>query len=248
MNTITLGAFVAARGTSLKLRPGQVLFRQGDQSAAVYSCVNGRVNLTITTPTGREVLLGFKTPGQAFGELSAIDGGRRSATATATEPSVVAQLSADAFIDALADAPALGIVVLRELSEHLRRLNARLTAGSSERTVERVGNLLIDLAALHRRHGVEADTSPRPATATVVLSITQDEVAAWIGSTREAATRSLAVLRGAGAIQTGRNKITVLDDRRLAAAMTKGVLRSLRPTDRRCQAHRLPTTDVHICR
>ncbi len=48
-------------------------------------------------------------------------------------------------------------------------------------------------------------------TAATQVAITQDEVAAWVGSTREAAARSLALLRECGAVRTGRGRITILD-------------------------------------
>ncbi len=199
-----LGEFVAARGRRVNVGTGQVLFHEGDASKSVYACVTGRVNIVINTPTGRELLLGMKTPTQAFGELSAIDGGRRSASAIAMEPSTVSQMSSDDFLDELAQAPRLALVVLRELSGHLRMLNARVSARTSENTTERVAHLLIELSTKFRRHGVEEGRSELP--------ITQDEVAAWVGSTREAAARSLASLRKCGVIETGRHKIIVCDE------------------------------------
>lgn len=102
---MTLGGFVTELGTKVSLKSGQILFREGDDSRCVYACVSGRINLFITTPVGRGVMLGFKVPGQAFGELSAIDGGPRSATAVAMGPAVIAQLGGDEFLNRLSRAP-----------------------------------------------------------------------------------------------------------------------------------------------
>lgn len=207
----SLGEFIAARGRKVTLRSGESLFREGDVSTCVYACVGGRINLFVTTPTGRDVMLGFKVPTQGFGELSAIDGGARSASAVAVGPVTVSQMSGDEFLDELDQVPALSLIVLRELSEHLRRLNGRLSAGSSENTTERVAHLLVELSAKFRRHG-------GPATR-VQLPVTQDEVAAWVGATREATARSLAVLRKAGAVETGRNLIVVVDPAQLLSSL-----------------------------
>ena len=203
-----LGGFVAARGQRVDLRAGQVLFHEGDKSRSVYACVSGRINLFITTPAGRDVMLGFKVPIQAFGELSAIDGGLRSASAVAMGPATVVRLSGDEFLDRLDQVPQLSLLVLRELADHVRRVNARLSAGSSENTTERVGHLLIELASKFRRHGTSTDR--------LELPVTQDEVAAWVGASREATARSLATLRRAGAVETARNRITVVDVGHLA--------------------------------
>lgn len=153
-------------------------------------------------------MLGFKVPCQAFGELSAIDGGRRSASAVAIGASSVAHMSGDDFLDQLDHEPSIALLVLRELCDHVRRLNARLS-GSTESTSERVAQLLLELEAKFRRHGEHR-------THNTELPVTQDEVAAWIGATREATARSLGEFRRDGLIQTGRNKIIIMDARKLA--------------------------------
>ncbi len=211
-STATLGGFVAELGTRVSLKPGQVLFREGDQSQCVYAVVSGRINLLITTPAGRDVMLGSKVPGQAFGELSVIDGGPRSATAVAMEPTLIAQLGGDEFLDQLSRAPHLSIALLRELAEHLRVSNGRAAARASDNLTARMAHLLIELGAKFRRHGTPTHQVDRvDRDDRVELPITQDELAAWVGSTREAASRSLSVMRKAGVIETGRNKIVLCD-------------------------------------
>jgi CRP/FNR family transcriptional regulator, cyclic AMP receptor protein len=200
---VTLGGFVTELGTKVSLKSGQILFREGDDSRCVYACVSGRINLFITTPAGRDVMLGSKIPGQAFGELSAIDGGRRSATAVAMEPAVIAQLGGDEFLDQLSRAPHLSLALLHELAEHLRVSNRRASARATDNLTARIAHLLVELAAKFRRHG--GPMNP------IELPITQDELAAWVGSTREAVSRSLAVMRKAGVLETGRNKIVLCD-------------------------------------
>ena len=210
-DTPTLGAFVAERGRKVRLRTGELLFREGDESRAVYAVVSGRINLFITTPVGRDVILGFKVPVQGFGELSAIDAGPRSASAIAMESTLIAQMTGDEFLDQLYQVPTLSLTVLRGLAEQLRALNGRISARSSDHTPQRVGQLLIELTVKFRRHG--------PAGSVVVIPISQDEVAAWVGSTREATARSLALFRRAGSIETGRNRITVVDTESLQRLM-----------------------------
>ncbi len=196
-----LGELVVGRGTRMTLRAGQVLFAEGDPSTCVYCCISGRVKVFVTTPTGRDLLLGLKGPGQAFGELSAIDLRPRSAAASAIERSVVAQLSADEFLDSLHAQPGLAVLVLRDLADQLRRANARVIARDSESTSVRTANLLLELGEKFQRH------SPGPGD--IVLPIGQDELASWIGATREATARSLATFRRAGAISTGRQRIVL---------------------------------------
>lgn len=197
-----LGALIAARGRSRSLSVGEMLFAEGDHSTSLYACVSGRVNLFVTSPGGREVMLGTKIPVEGFGELSAISGAPRTATARTMEPTVIAAMPADEFLAEIENVSSLAIAVLRELAAQLAVTNLRLSARSVESADTRVAQLLVDLGARFRRHG-GTDLSDIP--------ITQEEVAAWVGSSREAAARSLASLRRCGCIRTGRGRITILD-------------------------------------
>lgn len=210
-STLTLGTAVAEHGRRMKLASGRVLFRQGDESDSVYVCLSGRVRIHATTTSGRELIFGDKTAGMVFGELSAIDGRPRSAHAMACEPSEVAVLAADEFLDVLERFPALALSVLRELSELLRRSNARLEARDADRVQVRVGQLLVDLAAQVLRHGARDGTA--------VLMVSQDDLAGWVGATREATARALAGYRRAGLIETARGRIVVFDIDALATGV-----------------------------
>ena len=197
-----LGAFVADRGQAVSLDTGEVLFGEGERSTSVFACTSGRINLFVTSPSGRELILGTKVPVEGFGELSAISGAPRTATAQAMEPTTVSVMPGDAFLQSLETQGQLSIEVLRGLAAQLAVANLRLSARAVDSTTARVAQLLIQLGGKLRRH---ADPEARE------LNVTQDEVAGWVGSTREASARSLAILRKSGVIHTGRGCITVID-------------------------------------
>lgn len=197
-----LGRFVIEHGTRQRLTTGRVLFRQGDSSQTVYACVDGRINLTLTSPSGRELMVATVTAGTAFGELAALDGAPRSATATTATSTEIAQLPGDAFLAGIARDPELALGVLQLMATHMRRTTERVAARATENSTARVAHLLVELAA---RFGRFDGTQP------VVLPITHDELAMWVGSTREAASRSLALLRATGTVTSGRGNITVVD-------------------------------------
>jgi CRP/FNR family transcriptional regulator, cyclic AMP receptor protein len=199
----TLGQFVIEHGTRQHLATGQILFRQGDSSQTVYACVEGRINLSLTAPSGRELMIATVTAGSAFGELAALDGAPRSATATPATATVLAQLPGDRFLAGISRDPELALDVLRLMADHMRRTTERVAARSTENTTGRVAHLLIELAARFGRF--------EPAARPIALPITHDELAMWVGSTREAASRSLAQLRATGTVTSGRGTITVVD-------------------------------------
>lgn len=199
----TVGEVIADLGQCRTYAPGELLFVEGDRSRSVYACVDGRVRLFLTMPSGRELLIGVKTVGDEFGELSALDGRRRSATAAALEHSVVAELSCDRFMELLLDRPDLSVAVCQSLSAELRRANDRLVTRNTGSALIRTGRMLVELASMKMRH--ERAAGPYE------LTITQDDLAAWIGATRESTARSLARFRRDGLVRTGRCRITVLD-------------------------------------
>lgn len=201
----TVGEFIAARGRPAALRAGAPLFFEGDQSTNVYSCVSGRVRIFVSADSGREILLGFKQAGEAFGELSAITKRPRVASAIAAEDCVVAHMPGDRFLDELAHASGVAFAVLRNLAEHLQAANLRLLARNSQSAGSRAGHKLAELAALTKRHH---GGGPSP---DVVLEITQGDLAGWIGTSRESVCRALADFRRHGVIDTGRGYIAVHD-------------------------------------
>jgi CRP-like cAMP-binding protein len=124
------------------------------------------------------------------------------------EPSVVTELSARSLLEAVRRQPELAMAALRTLSSQLRRANERICAGETEHVAHRTAKLLLELGdRLAPGHGLLAD---------VVIPFSQQQLAEWIGSTREAAARALAHLRREGVISTGRSAVTIHDHQRLA--------------------------------
>ncbi len=108
----TIGDAIADLGRRRSYAPGDLLFVEGDGSHSVYVVLEGRVRIFLTTPSGRELLVGIKAPGDEFGELSALDGRPRSASAAAIDHTVVAVLPAARYMDLLlASSTPLGVGV-----------------------------------------------------------------------------------------------------------------------------------------
>jgi CRP/FNR family transcriptional regulator, cyclic AMP receptor protein len=188
---------------------GTAVFREGSLGSSVYAVVSGRFKLEVTTPGGREVVLGVVGPGQVFGELSALDGLPRSASVIALERSVVSMVTREELLDSLASSPGLALELLRSLSERMRGATINLSERADTPTAVRAARRLHALATL----GTKERASP---AGKFDLAITQNDLAAWIGATREATARALATLRRDGVVRTGRGTITVLDVARLA--------------------------------
>jgi CRP/FNR family transcriptional regulator, cyclic AMP receptor protein len=182
---------------------GAPLFHERDPGDAVLVLESGRVKLTCVTESGREALLGIREPGDLIGEMSAIDGVPRLATAIALEPVEVLVLSSQAFVAFLHRTPSVALVLVRLLNRRLRDATRdRLEFGALD-TVGRVCSKLVELAD---RFGAAGEDGVG-----IDVAITQEELAAWTASSREAVIRALRTLRELGWIETRRRGITLLD-------------------------------------
>lgn len=183
---------------------GATLFFEGDPSDWVLGIVAGQVKVSALTDDGREVVLAVCGPGESLGELSAIDGRARSATATAMGDVEALLLTVDRF-EAFLDAhPAVARSLLRTIAERLRDADRREVEFAALDSVGRVAARLVDLV---ERFGVPADDGG----IRIELAITQEEIAGWTGCSGEAASKALAELRRLGLVATARRSITVVD-------------------------------------
>ena len=160
-------------------------------------------------------MLSTKEPGDLVGELAALDGRRRSATATALCDVAVTTMSTAAF-EALLDAePARARQLLHVLAAQLRAANLQRSERDEGSTLQRVARRLTSLARSFTEHNDPG--------APVELQLTQDDLAGWVGATREATNRALAALRTTGCIATRHRGVVVTDPAALALLAQGGV-------------------------
>jgi len=183
--------------------PGQVVFREGDASDTCYVVRNGHARAIREHVDGRAITLANFGPGDIFGELAMFEDELRSATVeTLDDVDAVAILGADMRRLMREHAQiAVGIVV--SLGRRLRAANERIASQSFQTVQSRVATVLTQLVAKAQAEGAgERD---------VLVIATQSDVAKLAGSSRESASRFLAVLERAGVIEQGRGKLTVHD-------------------------------------
>ena len=192
-----------ALGRTRRFPVGAPLFHEREPGEAVLVLTSGRVKLSCVTEGGREALLGIREPGDLIGEMSALDGGPRSATATALEPVEVIAVSREAFTGFLERTPGVALVLARMIARRLRDADSKRIEYLAQDTVGRVCSRLVELA--DRFGETEGDGVH------IELAITQEELAGWTGSSREAVIRALRTLRELGWIETRRRGVTLLE-------------------------------------
>ena len=108
-------------GRLVRLRPGEILFRQGDEGRDMFVLLDGQVDIVAL-----EQVIETVKPGDALGILSVLDGQRRSATATALTDCELAVLDARVFRFLVESTPGFVWFVMGELAQRLRATNAAL--------------------------------------------------------------------------------------------------------------------------
>ncbi|HTN78767.1 MAG TPA: Crp/Fnr family transcriptional regulator [Acidimicrobiales bacterium] len=194
---------LAALGRHRTYRKGQVIFREGQPGGTVLAIRSGVVKISVVTPTGRDILLAVKEAGSLVGELAAIDGRPRSATATALDAVGAVALPDHAFNDFLDRHPRMAVRLLRTLAAQIREAATRTADRDTGDTTSRVARRLVSLAERYGEYNGPV--------VEVNLPITQEDLAGWVGATREATSRSLGRLRDLGCLKTGRQRIVLLD-------------------------------------
>jgi CRP/FNR family transcriptional regulator, cyclic AMP receptor protein len=192
-----------ASGRPRRFGKGEVVFREGDDPGGVIAIVSGRVKVSVLGAGGREVVLGFPAAGELIGELSAIAGRPRSATITVVDDTEVIAVRTGEFQRFVAEHPRVAALVFQHVAALLAEADRQRVDFATRDVTARVSSRLIELA--------EQAGDPDADGVRIMLPLSQDELAAWTGSSREAVARSLHLLRELGWVETRRREIRVLN-------------------------------------
>jgi CRP-like cAMP-binding protein len=183
--------------------PGEIVFREGDDSDTCYVVQAGHARALREHPDGRQITLATFGPGDIFGELAMFGDERRSATIEAIDALEVVGILGPDMRRLMREHPDIAVKLSISLGRRLRAANERLARQSFQTVQSRVALVLAQLVEQARSEGAgDGD---------VLVRTTQADLAKLAGSSRESASRFLAVLERAGVISQGRGRLTVHD-------------------------------------
>jgi CRP/FNR family cyclic AMP-dependent transcriptional regulator len=196
---------------SRRFRRGEVIFHVGDPGDALFIVMTGAIKIMLPSDTGEEAILATLRPGDVFGELALLDGAPRSATATALEHTETLVLPRDRFRELLATEPAIRDTLLASIASELRRLTNH---------VEELHFLDITGRLASRLTRLANDGGQRQPDGSIRLGapLTQGDLAAMIGCTRQSVNKLLGMFTDDGLIRLDRDSIVILDPEGLAKA------------------------------
>jgi CRP/FNR family transcriptional regulator, cyclic AMP receptor protein len=196
-------AHVAEVAVPRRFDAGEVVFREGDESNTCYIVRSGQARAIREHSDGRSITLAHFGPGDIFGELAMFDNERRSATVEAFETTEAIAILGGDMRRLLRQHPEIAVKLLTALGRRLRETNERLARQSFQTVQSRVASVLLQFVAdAQAQGGGDGD---------LLITSTQADLAQLAGSSRESASRFLAVLERAGVITQGRGKLTVHD-------------------------------------
>lgn len=206
---------LAGRIRPRTFKRAEVIFRKDDPGTHLYLVLEGAVKIALPGEFGQEALVAIMRPGDFFGELALFDRSPRSATAVALDDTRAALLAGDDFIAFLERHPSAVRVVLETLARTVRRLSDRVEHLTFLDVPSRVAKYLLDLAqASALSEGAAKPGAAQPAT--LELSLTQDELAAFVGASRVSVNRVLGDLERREIVSIRRRRIQIKDPDRLA--------------------------------
>jgi CRP/FNR family transcriptional regulator, cyclic AMP receptor protein len=180
---------------------GEIVFREGDASDTCYVVHDGHARAIRTHGDGRTITLATFGPGDIFGELAMFEDERRSATIQAIEATTVVGVLGPDMRGLMGRHPEIATRLVVALGRRLREMNERLSRQSFQTVQSRVAVVLSQLV----EQEVAAGKDPQH----VLVTATQADLAQLAGSSRESASRFLAVLERAGVISQGRGRLIV---------------------------------------
>lgn len=179
-----------------KVGKGEVVTQEGDEAEALYFVVSGAVKCYKTSEEGKEQIIRIVLPGDSFNDVTVFDDGPNPASAEAMSAVLLRAIAKRDMERILRDHPKVVANATTVLAARIRHFLELVEDLSFRQVIGRIARLLLDYAG--------DGTGPRP-------RLTQQEMAAAVGTAREVVGRSLKTLHEEGAIRMERNRIVIVD-------------------------------------
>lgn len=162
---------------------GAVLFMEKQAARGIYVICDGQIKLTISSSGGKTIITRIAKAGEVLGLTSALSGSPYEVTAEVLRPCQVAFIRREDFLRFLAQHPDVYRAVLAQVGAQYETACEQIrTLGLSSTVTERVAKLLLDWSA---------GTAESKSGARTKMPLTHEEIAEFVGTTRESVTRTL---------------------------------------------------------
>jgi len=203
---------------------GSPVYLPSERADSVFLLASGLVEILHLTPDGKKSILTFVEPGEMFGELAMFDPSQRDDFVEAVQPSTVVMIPTAEMHHLMTHRADVALAITKMIGLRRHRIERRLKHLLFLSNRERLIHLLLDLAD---QFGWQAANGIR-----LRVTLTHQDLANLIGSTRETVTVILGQLKAEGSIAGGRQKIILCDAEALARSVKRQPLGAVVPPPR----------------
>lgn len=184
---------------------GEMIFLEGEKSTTLYIINEGQIKLFTYTKEGKEQILHILQEGEFFGELSLFKEEEYAFNAEAIVPVKICTLTKQNLDMILQRKPEIALKLLQTVGERLAKME-RLAQNLATNDMDaKIADLLLDLKEKYGKTGVKGIE--------IKLPLTREDMANYIGVTRETISRKLSKLQEDGIIEiVGNKKIILLQE------------------------------------
>ena len=194
---------------------GETLFRDTESAKAVYFINEGKVKLTKSSATGKEILLDIRSKGDIFAEVALFSDPDMTypATAVILESGTVSYIRSDQLEAYLLEHPELTVSLFRMMCDRLRIAQTTLRDVALYGKLSALSTTLLRLA---HDYGKEQDGD-----IVIPLRLTHEEIGNFFGATRESVSRMMKELTKQEVITRDRNQLIIHKPDQLAEYSTQ---------------------------
>ena len=190
---------------------GSVLFMENQQARGIYILCEGQVKLSLNSREGKTLSLRIARPGEVLGLSAAFAGMPHEVTAETLRPCQIAFVRREDFLRFLAQHPEIYRTVLNQVGKQLRVACEQIrTLGLANSVTAKVARLLLDWSS---------DTPQTKQPLHTTMPLTHEEIAEFVGTTRESVTRALSSFKNRQLISIHGSSLTIPNPAALRACV-----------------------------
>lgn len=190
-----------------KVAKNEMILMAEEAGSTFYVIIKGSFKISMISREGREMILSTLTEGAFFGEMSLLDGKKRSANVTALEQGELMALRRKDFLGILEEMPHIAIKIMEELAKRMRRADQQIKSLALLDVLGRVAGTIIRLGedrGVARDEGIEILNRP-----------SHQALANMAGTSRETVTRVLGDLRNQGFIEMDEKRLFIRNEKQM---------------------------------
>lgn len=189
-------AKIAERMQLREYERGEVLFWEGDACEGLYALMEGSAKIYRVSPHGRQYIVRILQEGDTFAEVPAFDGGPNPANVEALETCRIWVVESETLRELVMSHPPFAQKVLINFGRMLRGMVRQVSEMAFYQVTHRLARLISELPPDELGHAP---------------LMTQEQMAARLGTVREVVARSLKELERSGAIRVENRRIRIVD-------------------------------------